>query len=184
MPDFIFPASAKGRRTALERVNIGDAEFIHKLRTDVEKSRYLNPTLGTVDDQRRYIAQIQKDDSQAYYKIVVHGAQRVGVLRIYDIRQESFSWGSWIVQDDRPKYTALESAFAVYAIGFDYMKFESCHFEVRRENLKVCAFHEKLGAEMYEESENDIFYNFSKQAWKHCREKYPAFLPDDQFLFL
>lgn len=172
-----------GRKTRLERVLESDAEYIFGLRTNEDKSRFLNATSGTVADQATYIRKALEDDNQGYYKIIVEDERRVGVVRIYDIVGDSFSWGSWIIQDDRPKYTALESAFLVYATGFDYSNFPKCHYEVRRENTKVCAFHERLGAVRTSETEQDIFYNFPKSAWDSIQNKYPGFIPQDGWKF-
>ena len=44
---------------------------------------------------------------------------RCGLVRLYDFDVESFTWGSWILDESKPRKAALESAVLSLAIGFE-----------------------------------------------------------------
>ena len=72
------------------------------------------------------------------------------------------SWGSWILNQDKTRYSAIESALMVYKYGFDYLGFMKSHFEVMKGNDKVVAFHEKMGARRVGEDEVNFYFEINK----------------------
>ena len=70
----------------------------------------------------------------------------------------------------------MESAFLVYQIAFEKLGFERAHFDVRRENIKVIAFHQKMGAKIVAENDLDIFFEIEKEAVMNARRKLIRFL--------
>jgi len=92
-------------------------------------------------------------------------------VRIYDIREDSFSWGSWILNEDKTRFAALESAFLVYQFGFEILNFNKSHFEVRKENSKVLSFHEKMGAIKKGENDIEFFYEITKDAVQLAKQR-------------
>ncbi|HDI3323402.1 TPA: N-acetyltransferase, partial [Vibrio cholerae] len=85
-----------------------------------------------------------------------------GTVRIYDFKNDSFSWGSWILNDSKPRYAAVESAFLIYEFGFEKLGFKKSHFEVVKGNDKVSDFHLKFGAQQVDEDSDNYYYEISK----------------------
>ncbi len=68
----------------------------------------------------------------------------IGTVRLYDARQNSFCWGSWILKAGSPKHAAIESALMVYAYAVDHLSSQSAHFDVRKDNEGVWLFMKDL----------------------------------------
>lgn len=166
-----------GKTISMREVTVDDAEFILKLRTDPEKNKYLSPTTGDVESQRKYISTHLKSETDYYFVITDMGQRPVGTVRIYDIRNDSFCWGSWILSNDAPRYAALETALLIYDFAFFFLHYSKSHFEVRKENEKVIFFHKRLGAQIVSEDEQNFYFEYTKEAYLIEREKYHDYLP-------
>ncbi len=97
---------------------------------------------------------------------------------MYDFQKNSFCWGSWILKKGSPSYMAIESALLVYEFGFYGLGFLRAHFDVRKENRKVVAFHQKFGAKIVNQSELDWFFDFSREQYRATRDKYHKYLAE------
>lgn len=138
-----------------------DAEFVLSLRLDKRYNSFISKVDDDVEAQRRWITDYKKDEAeklQFYFIIERLDGKPCGTVRIYDLKQDSFCWGSWILNEDKTRYAAIESALLVYKYGFDVLGYEKCHFEVMKNNSKVTEFHKKFGAVIVsEDSDNDYF---------------------------
>jgi len=148
-------------------VEESDAEFIVGLRVDEKYNKHLSAVTGDVEAQVNWIRRYKADEAdklQFYFIIERLDGTRCGTVRIYDIVDDSFCWGSWILNEDKTKYAALESAFLVYEFGFEELKLSKSHFDVRKENEKVISFHKKMGAVKTGETDLDELFEISKKS--------------------
>jgi RimJ/RimL family protein N-acetyltransferase len=169
----------EGKNINLRTVEIEDAEFIYVLRTNPEKSKYLSKISENINDQIEWIKnykQRENENKEFYFVIESKEKEKLGLVRVYDIKNNSFSWGSWIIKEDAPKSTAIESALQIYEFGFYNLKFQKSHFDVRKGNDKVIAFHQRFGAKIVDEDELDYFFNFEKSDYEIIKEKYKRYL--------
>lgn len=83
-------------------------------------------------------------------------------MRIYDILSDSFCWRSWILNKDKTRYAAIESALLVYKFGFDILGYQKSHFDVMKGNKKVISFHEKMGAVIVSEDDDNYYFEITK----------------------
>lgn len=153
-----------------------DATFILSLRTNEEKSKYLNKTDNNVTSQIEWIKNYQNNHGQAYF-IIEYNRDKIGTVRLYDAQGSSFCWGSWILIDGRPRQAAMESSLMVYSYAIDHLGFSECHFDVRKENNKVIAFHERFGAFVTRETEKDFYFKIDLKNIRESMAKYKQFLP-------
>jgi RimJ/RimL family protein N-acetyltransferase len=157
-----------GNRLVFRDAEIGDAEFILALRTDPKKSRFLSPTNPDISAQVAWLQTYQLAADQAYFVIQSPDGEKVGTVRLYDQRGQSFSWGSWILKDGVSRVCAIESALVVYHYALGHLGFTGAHFGVRKANLSVCAFHERCGAIVIGETHEDYHYKIELEqitAW-------------------
>lgn len=174
--------NVKAKTINLRLIDIDDAEFILSLRTDDKLNKHLSQTSGSVAQQEEWINNYKRREQQGneFYFIICRNDnnEAVGTVRLYDFirNKKSFCWGSWILNENKTKYAAMESAFLVYQIAFEKLGFERAHFDVRRENVKVIAFHQKMGAEVVAENDLDIFFEIEKEAVSNARNKLNRFL--------
>ncbi|OCL91225.1 hypothetical protein AAX25_01395 [Aliarcobacter thereius] len=168
-----------GKNINMRTVTTEDAEFIYNMRQNQNKTKYLSKVSGTVESQKEWIKnykQREENQKEFYFIIESKDEEKLGLVRMYDFKEDSFCWGSWLVKEDSPKSTAIESALQIYEFGFYNLGFKKSHFDVRKGNDKVIAFHKRFGAKIVEEDELDYFFNFEKSDYEITKEKYKRYL--------
>lgn len=163
----------------LRLVEESDAEFILSLRLRGDLNKYLSTVDDDVELQREWIKDYKNQESQEkqfYFIIEKHDGTPCGTVRIYDFRGDSFSWGSWILNENKTKYAAIESALLVYHFGFNELGFKNSHFEVMKENERVIKFHQKFGAEIVREDVENYYFNISRSSVEENRKKFEGLL--------
>lgn len=167
----------KGKTLMFRDARESDAELILSLRTDESKGRHLSATSSDLEAQRSWLRQYAAATDQAYF-IIEYQAKAIGTVRLYDARGNSFCWGSWIIADGQPAHAAIESALMVYAYALDVLGFSGAHFDVRKANERVWAFHERFGAIRIGETSEDWLYELDQQAIDAARQRYRRYLPE------
>ena len=90
--------------------------FILQLRNDPVKGKYLSSTSSDLELQIAWLEKYAIDNSQIYFIIEDKNGERFGTIRLYDVKENSFCWGSWILREGRPSGFAMESALLVYQL--------------------------------------------------------------------
>lgn len=161
----------------LREVESADAEFILSLRCDSQKAKFLHKTENDLAKQIAYIEDYKTKKNEWYFIIESKSGERLGTVRIYDIvDNDDFCWGSWLIKDGAPANIAIESVLLVYEYAFYTLGFLKAHFDVRKDNVKVRAFHKRFGAKEVSESEKDVFYRFFREDYEKIRNKLNNFL--------
>src|SRR3569832_1279334 len=148
----------RGKSIFLREVSVEDAEFIIGLRTDPEKNKHISATSNDIKQQIKFIASFSNSEKKKKNKKNNRNKSRKGTVRIYDVRDDSFCWGSWILSRDAPKKAAIESALLIYDFAFFSLHYPWAHFDVRKKNVKVVDFHKRFGASIV--GEDDLNYYF------------------------
>ncbi len=167
-----------GRYLVLRHVQREDANFILALRQDPVKGRYLNPTSPELEDQVKYISAYYHSTDSAYFIIQDRAGEPCGTVRLYDPREDSFSWGSWILRDGLPFYYAMECILILYNYATQCLGFKRAHFDVRKENRKVLDFHRRYGAVVLSEDELNYYLEVSADKMASFLSKNNKFLQD------
>lgn len=174
-----------GRTIAFRLATPADAAIIAEMRTDPERSRFISATSPDVDAQRIWLEKYRtRQDEGAEFYFVIESRSTgdpLGLVRMYDFRGSSFCWGSWVVRPGSPATTALESALLIYELAFGPLCFEGAHFDVRKGNARVLAFHDRMGATRVGETDEDILFVYPKAAYMIAAERYSKYLPQKQF---
>lgn len=158
-------------------VEESDAGFILSLRLDSNLNKHLSHTGADIAAQKQWLIDYKERErlDQEYYFIICRKSddQAIGTVRLYDfiLPKKSFCWGSWILNANKTRTSAIESAILVYEFAFKIKGFENCHFDVRKENKHVNKFHQRFGAERVKEIELDYFYEYSKKKYIQFFEK-------------
>ena len=165
-----------GKKLYFREVILDDAEYILSLRTDPGRNRYLSPTASDLSQQRAFIERYHQSFTDYYFIICDWQARALGTVRIYNIKGDSFSWGSWILSADTPTTAAIESALLLYDFAFYSLHYKYSHFDVRKDNLRVVEFHKRFGALITREDELNYYFNYSLVSYRPTRDKYLRFL--------
>lgn len=158
----------------LRLIEENDANFVLTLRLDSNYNQFLSAVTPDLDSQIVWIKKYKDDENagkQFYFIIEKLDGTPCGTVRLYDFTEDSFCWGSWILNENKTRFSALESAFLVYQFAFDELGFTKCHFDVRKGNEKVISFHEKMGAKKTGETELDFLFEITKEAVNIQRDK-------------
>ncbi len=169
-----------GRTVGLRLAEIDDAAFILRLRKDPLLNSHLSPTDGDLESQIKWLRLYkQREHAGTEFYFIIHRLPSLtpcGTVRIYDIREGSFCWGSWILNDQKSRYAALESAFLVYRFGFQHLGMKQSHFDVRQHNTRVISFHEKMGAQRVAEDDLDVYFHISADAVQAAKSRMSRFI--------
>ena len=155
-----------GHSLNLRLVRPEDAAYIHKLRNDPTRNRYLSEVRGTIDDQRRWIDTYMTREtagSEIYYMIERSNGERCGTVRLYDIQSNCFTWGSWVLDHNKPRMAALESAILSFRAGFLGLGLEHARVEVLSQNSHAQAFYRRLGMKETHRTELETVYAYTRE---------------------
>lgn len=168
-PRQFIPDTLELGTVRLSPVDESHAEYIFSLRIDNTLNTFLSAAPSSVHDEREWITKYRdraKEGSEYYFVIVRIGGMPCGTVRLYDFRADSFCWGSWILDKNKTRYAAVESAMLVYRLGFRQLGFTGSHFDVRKGNEKVIAFHRRFGAEMTHEDDENVYMFLSRSSYE------------------
>lgn len=161
-----------GKNIDLRKVAASDAEFILSLRVDPLLNKNLSFVENDLDKQRKWICDNEENSLEWYFIIQNKNSQPVGTVRIYDVKEDSFCWGSWIVKPEARIYASFESAVLLYNYAFFTLGFTQSHFDVRKENKSVINFHLKMGAKIIKEDELNFYFIFKKESYQKKMEEH------------
>ena len=160
MEKIIEPEKLQGKYVNLREVTVDDAEFILSLRYDPKKSRYINPTEYNIPKQQEYIRNYLKKDDEWYFIFENKEHKPIGTERIYGVKGNQFTSGSWLMVDDAELGEVIEGGFHVLNYAFNVLGFEKDYFDVRKANKKVVRAHLNSGAKIVGESDIDYFFEY------------------------
>lgn len=177
IPDDLTRVS--GPNLNLRLIQPEDAAYVHALRSDPAYNRHLSEVRGTVDDQRRWIEVYkarEADLRELYYVIERTDATRCGLVRLYEISTDSFTWGSWILDHNKTRKAALESAVLSFGVGFDLLGLPTANIDVRIGNEKAVAFYQRLRMTEVRRDDQDIYFTYPRSQFEADRAGYMALL--------
>ena len=154
-----------GPNLTLRLIRTEDADYVHSLRTDPSYNRHLSEVRGTAEDQRRWIAGYkarEADLRELYYVIERKDGIRCGLVRLYDISADSFTWGSWILDRNKTCKAALESAMLSFGVGFVGLGLSRAFVDVRIGNAKALAIYQRLRMDELRRDDRDIYFTYPR----------------------
>lgn len=168
-------ARVEGPNIALRLITPDDAAYVHDLRLNPAYNQHLSEVRGTAEDQRRWIAGYKSREAEGrefYYVIERKDGQPCGVVRLYDLDADSFTWGSWILDATKPPKAALESAVLSFGLGFEALGRSIAKIDVRVGNEHAQAFYRRMGMTETHQTETDIFFTYPRTRFQADRDSY------------
>lgn len=180
MKNRFTPPTIEGVFLRLRPVTLADSPYIYGLRINPAYNRHLSQVKGTVAHQRSWIEKykIREAIGQEIYYIIEHRTTHIpcGTVRLYDIKSDVFTWGSWILDENKPPKAALESAILSFGIGFGDLDRDLAIFDVRHENSHALAFYYRFGARQTGADNVNVYFELSRRQFKAFRERYMRIL--------
>lgn len=150
---------------------INDAKFVLSLRTDPELSKYMSPTENNLEKQKEWLLSRKTIPNELFFIVENKNNESVGTIRIYNVEDKCFCWGSWIIKEEDRTYASLESIFLLFCIAFEEKEYEYTIFDVKKVNTKALSFYLRLCAKIVNESENDYYLIFTKEQFFEQKDK-------------
>ncbi len=176
---------SEGLRLAIRLVVPEDAAFIYGLRSDPRYNRHLSKVVGTVEDQRAWIEAYKGRETLGteYYYVIERRSDHVpcGLVRLYEIGADRFTWGSWILDTNKPSKAALESAILSFGVGFDLLGKNLAVLDVRRENETAYAFYKRLGMTQVGQDATDLFFEYPASRFFRDRDMHLQLIQGSSF---
>lgn len=161
-------------------VELSDAEFIYTLRSNDRLNKHISQIHGTVEDQKKWIQSYKQreiEKKEFYFVIENDENNPIGVVRVYNIKDNSLEWGSWIIDPEKSNpILAIKSILLLYKFVFEILKYSKANLDVRKNNKEVVFFHKSYGSKIIDENELDYFFSFEKDDYEKMKEKYKRYL--------
>jgi hypothetical protein len=138
---------------------------------------------GSVEDQRQWIEGYKQREAagqEFYYVIERKDGTRCGLVRLYDIEAESFTWGSWILDENKPRKAALESAMLSFGVGFEMLHRDLAKVDVRSDNAHAAAFYCRLGMTETHRTAQDIYFSYPRDRFASDKTGYMSILEQEK----
>lgn len=167
----------KAKTIKFRLAELDDANFIYSLRINKKLNEHISKVSGTEEQQREWLYAYKEREisgAEAYFIIErIDTETPIGTVRLYGfIGSEKFCWGSWILNNDKTRTAAIESAYLVYKYAFEYRSFNSAYFQVDKNNKLVISFHEKTGAILVSEDDVNKNYEFTSECYEQFKIKF------------
>ena len=153
-----------------------DAKFVLDLRRDPKKSTYISETSSKLIDQVNFIKKISTNPLEKYFVVSDRTNNQIGTIRIYNVGEDCFTWGSWVFRDGIPIIYAIESALIIYEISMKY-KLGRALLDVKKGNDSVLKFHVNFGAKKLGEDDSNIYFEVTQELIKQGIDKYSRISP-------
>lgn len=150
-----------------------DAEFIVKLRTDARLGRYIHATENDVEKQREWIREYQKREAagtEYYFIFETAAGNPLGVYRLYEITEESFTSGSWIFLPDAPMGASMLALIIAREIAWEIVPEAINVFDVKKGNKSVLEFNSMFTPRVIRETENTLYFENTKEDFENHKD--------------
>lgn len=167
----------QGKTIYFRLVELSDAKFIQLLRVDPQYNKHLSQVEDDYEKQVEWLKEYKEREKKGieFYYIIhrISDSIPIGTVRMYDFigERDSFCWGSWILNENKTRYAALECALMIYDLAFIDMGFKRCHMDIRKQNIKVIDFHKKLGVKIIGETKEDYLGHYFPNDYKLVRDE-------------
>ena len=150
-----------GDKVTLRIIEEKDAEFILQLRNKEELKKYISETNISLEQQKEWIKKYkEREIKNKEFYFIIENKNKIpcGTVRIYDIKENSCTWGSFILDKTRPEGASYETIllstnFIKYVLGI-----KNIYLDVRKENLKAIHIYEKFGFKRIKEDSLNYYY--------------------------
>lgn len=164
-----------GPNLRLRLIEETDAAYVHALRVNPDYNTHLSAVTGDVADQAAWIRAYKPREAagQEYYFVIErHDGTRCGTVRLYDIFGDTFTWGSWILDYNKTRKAALESALLSFGFGFLGLDLSKALVDVRADNSHALEFYQRLGMTELRRDEQDIYLTYPRHRFEADRVSY------------
>jgi len=151
-----------------------DYEFIFQLRSDKLLGKYLNPTEDNPESQkiwlRNYKYRERSGDEFYFLCIDQINNQKLGVFRLYNFTEDSFGTGSWLYRPGLKNEPVLGNITGK-EIGFEFLEYDKCRFDVRKDNRTILAYHRLFNPTEIDQDDLNFYFELSRNSFEATKNR-------------
>ena len=150
-----------------------DSEFVCMLRSNKELTRYIHSFNGTLRDQQLWLNGYKEREKRGedYYFIYSSNGYNFGVNRVYNIKEDEGTTGSWICVPGSNPIQVLSTAIILYDICFDVLCLRRVFYDTRKENNSALKVNRLLGGDLLYETDMDYHFALLPEKYFSVRER-------------
>lgn len=150
-------------------VEISDADFILKMRSNIKLSKHLSQTENDIAKQIEWILEYKKREykGEEYYFIYeLLNGQKLGVNRIYNITVDSFEVGSWLFDENGSSdFNPIYADIIAKEFGFENLFLKFAYFDVRIDNYKVIKYHQIFKPIIIKNDDINVYFKLERTSF-------------------
>jgi len=169
----------QGKNVTLRLVELEDASFIVTLRNYAKSQKFLSATSTNIEKQTQWMRDYkcrEREGTEFYYKLQLNNGALVGLIRVYDLKRDTFSGGSWVIAPGHSHNIAVETVVLLYDLCFDQLGYKNVLLQVVKENQSVIRFHKRFGALVDREDDKYVYLINTYSTMLEPREKFRRLL--------
>ncbi|MDA9339397.1 GNAT family N-acetyltransferase [Polaribacter sp.] len=146
----------------LKYVEETDADFILKLRTNKNKSKFINPTSDDIQLQKEWIKNYKKREKaelEYYFIAFDKNNEPFATYRLYNRTKKTIEIGSFITKENYLNpISAIKLDIVMKEFAFETLNYDKLNFEVRKMNFSVVKYHKEYEPNLYKEDELNYYF--------------------------
>lgn len=149
----------------MRMIEESDAKFIVNLRTDEKLGQYISETSSNIEDQIGWIKEYKKRERKRcefYFLFEDTSKKKWGTIRLYNLKEDSFTVGSWICLHGNKNHIAIKSFLYAIKFGFEKLNYKTCLLDVRKKNLRVLFYLKLFKPVLIKEDDLNYFFSMEK----------------------
>lgn len=143
----VYDKIIEGLTVNLRAVEVDDAEITFSMRSDSEKTKYMHPAYGTVENQREYIKKQREKDGDYLFVVTDKEGKIIGMRGIYDVSNDHAESGRTIGYGDA--FQNMEALILGLDFAFDILGVNKIFMDAAVDNQSVRGIQIQLGAKEY-----------------------------------
>ena len=169
-------APIEGKYVNLREVQIEDAAFILKLRTEGKGVCFLHKTDPDINKQIQYLKRYKTLDNEWYFIVEDKKTHKpLGCISAYEIDENSARTGRWVMSPESTIQQSLESdllikLFVYYTLEKDYVKSDTRH-----SNRNILNFFKLWNYEVVSSDDELVYTVLSKETFEKQRKAMERF---------
>lgn len=155
--------------TVLRLAELSDADFILSLRSNENLNKYLSSVENNLEAQIDWLKNYKMKEAKGeeYYFIIEDKERKAyGTIRLYAIKDNECTWGSFILLPDRPFNFSYISAELSFDFAFNTLGMKSIKLDVNKKNSKAIHIYFKLGFKKLKCDEKNLYMVLTKEMYK------------------
>lgn len=151
-----------GKNITFKLVTDNDINFIIDIRNNHKHKNNLGVSVQTYKEQKKWLDnyRIREKENKDFYFVVYDNEteERIGLIRLYDIYNNSFEQGSLVIKQGVSANRVLETLKLIYEFGFNTLNLKEGRLRVKKSNKVGNKFHKTYGAIFYKADDELNYY--------------------------